>query len=45
MRRFMYDFVELFAPHLDRELVTEVLGRQNKMDRDALFEEVELPLR
>ena len=45
MRRFMYDFVELFAPHLDRELIDTALGRHNKLERAALFEEIELPVR
>lgn len=45
MRRFMYDFVELFAPHLDRELVSKAFACQNKAERDTLFEDLELPLR
>ena len=45
MRRFMFDFVELFAAHLKRELVTEVLARQNKAERDALFDGIDLPMR
>lgn len=45
MRRYMYDFVELFAPHLRRELVETALANPNKADRDALFQTLELPLR
>ncbi len=45
MRRFMYDFVELFAPQLDRELVDAVFARQNKAEREELFRDLELPLR
>lgn len=45
MRRFMYDFVELFAPHLNRDLVDATLARQNKAEREALFQDLELPVR
>lgn len=43
MRRFMFDFLELFAPHLTRELVEEVMARPNRSEREALFEGIELP--
>lgn len=43
MRRFMFDFIEAFAPHLTRELVEEAMARPNRAERDALFEGIELP--
>ena len=43
LRRFMYDFIESFAPHLDRERVDAVIAAGNRSDRAALFEDVELP--
>jgi len=45
LRRFMYDFIELFAPHLTRERVEAAFGIPNKADRDQLFKTVTLPLR
>lgn len=45
MRRFMFDFIEQFAPHLTRELVQEVLARPNRSEREALFKDLELPER
>ncbi|NJN52150.1 MAG: HTH-type transcriptional regulator CysB [Gammaproteobacteria bacterium] len=45
MRRFMYDFIELFASHLDRGLVERALACTNKVEREQLFESVQLPVR
>lgn len=44
LRRFMYDFIESFAPHLDRERVDAVIAAGNRSDRAALFEDVALPV-
>jgi len=44
MRRFMFEFITLFAPHLTREKVEEVIAAPNRMARDALFEGMDLPL-
>jgi LysR family cys regulon transcriptional activator len=44
MRRFMFDFIELFAPQLDRDRVDAVLACSNRTEREALFEGVELPV-
>ena len=44
MRRFMFDFIELFAPQLDRARVDAVLACGNRTERAALFENVELPV-
>ena len=44
MRKFMYDFIELFAPHLTRDVIEECMRLQNKNDLDQLFSNVELPL-
>ncbi len=45
MRRFMFDFIEQFAPHLTRDLVEEVMARPNRSEREALFEGLDLPER
>ncbi|HEY9036367.1 MAG TPA: HTH-type transcriptional regulator CysB [Pseudomonadales bacterium] len=44
MRGFMYDFVEMFAPHLSRELVEKAYATQSRAELDALFEGMELPV-
>lgn len=43
LRAYMYDFIELFAPHLTRELVERAAESPEQADLDALFELVELP--
>jgi LysR family transcriptional regulator, cys regulon transcriptional activator len=43
LRGFMYDFVELFAPHLNREVLDECLKQQNKAELEAYFDNFELP--
>lgn len=43
LRGFMYEFIELFAPHLTREMVSEAFNRHSKIELDELFERVELP--
>jgi LysR family cys regulon transcriptional activator len=44
MRKFMYDFVELFAPHLTPELVDKAYACQTRLELDALFTNIELPM-
>jgi LysR family cys regulon transcriptional activator len=43
LREFMYDFVELFAPHLDRDLLDTARAIRSASALDALFLDVELP--
>jgi LysR family cys regulon transcriptional activator len=44
LRGFMYDFIEEFAPHLDRATVEKAFATRSRAEFDALFEAVELPL-
>lgn len=44
LRGFMYDFIEMFAPHLTKELVEEAYARHTKAELDELFEHIELPV-
>lgn len=44
LRSFMFDFMELFAPHLNRETVEEAIGLGDKREIRALFDDVSLPL-
>lgn len=43
MRAYMYQFIERFAPHLNRELVEHAMAHTGKSDLDDLFSGVSLP--
>lgn len=43
LRGFMYEFIEAFAPHLTKEVVTEAFNRHSKVELDELFSHIELP--
>jgi len=43
LRGYMYEFIEDFAPHLSRDLVTDAFGCQNKAEMADLFSHLELP--
>jgi len=43
LRTYMYDFIELFAPHLNREIVNQARGTHNKEEVDELFQGLDLP--
>ena len=43
LRGFMYEFIELFAPHLTKSLVEEAYQRHTKQDLEELFVNMELP--
>jgi LysR family cys regulon transcriptional activator len=45
LRGYMYDFMELFAPHLTRARVEQATAASDKASAEALFESVDLPLR
>jgi LysR family transcriptional regulator, cys regulon transcriptional activator len=45
LRRYMYDFLGLLAPHLTRKLVDRANGTRSQLEVDALFDEVSLPVR
>ncbi len=44
LRGFMYDFMELFAPHLTRELIDQAFKAQTRQDVDLLFDDIVLPV-
>jgi len=44
IRGYMYEFIELFAPHLTRDLVDQCVKQSSKSDIEALFEGIELPV-
>lgn len=43
LRRYMYDFIGLFAPHLTRERIERSLQAATRAQRAALFKDLELP--
>ncbi len=45
MRRYMYDFIELFAPHLTRRVVGDAFACSNASEREAMFADMVLPVR
>jgi LysR family cys regulon transcriptional activator len=44
IRGYMYDFIEAFAPHLKKELVTQAFEHHSHQEIDALFSGIELPV-
>jgi LysR family cys regulon transcriptional activator len=43
LRAYMYDFIELFAPHLTRERVDAACAAKSKDEVESLFARVPLP--
>ena len=43
LRGYMFDFIQMFAPHLSRELIQETSFRHSKAELDDLFSGIELP--
>ena len=44
LRGYMYDFIKMFAPHLSKELVEKAYLCTSKVELEALFENIELPV-
>ena len=45
MRRYMLDFVQLFAPHITDSQIEQTRHARSQKDIDALFNDAKLPLR
>ena len=45
LRGFMYEFIQLFAPHLTRELVDQAMECHGHDELEELFRDIELPVR
>lgn len=45
LRKYMYEFLHLFAPHLTRRVVDRAQSAADPADVESLFADVELPLR
>lgn len=44
LRGYMFDFIQMFAPHLTRELVEETSYRHSRAELEDLFKDIELPV-
>jgi len=44
LRGYMYEFIEHFAPHLNRDVVKEAFQRHSRAELDELFSHLELPV-
>lgn len=44
LRGFLYDFIQLFAPHLTRDLVDHAMALRDRRAVESLFEKVPLPV-
>jgi len=45
LRGYMYDFIERFAPHLNKHVVTQAMLLKNNVEVDEMFADVKLPTR
>jgi LysR family transcriptional regulator, cys regulon transcriptional activator len=45
LRGYVYDFLQLVAPHLTRDAVDRARAAGSQADVDALFEKISLPLK
>lgn len=43
LRGFMYDFIQLFAPHLTRDLVDRAMELRDRREVEALLADIDLP--
>jgi LysR family cys regulon transcriptional activator len=43
LRGYMYEFIELFAPHLTKEIVDHAFEKHNKAELESLFSSIDLP--
>jgi LysR family cys regulon transcriptional activator len=44
IRGYMYEFIELFAPHLTREVVTQAYNCHTRAEMEEVFSSIELPV-
>ncbi|OUR59752.1 transcriptional regulator CysB [Colwellia sp. 39_35_sub15_T18] len=43
LRGYMFDFIERFAPHLTKDIVTRAMIMKNNVEVDELLKDIELP--
>lgn len=45
LRGYMYEFIELFAPHLTREVIESAFSKSNRAELEELFSGIVLPIK
>ena len=45
LRGYMFDFIERFAPHLTKNVVTQAMLLKNNVEVDELFTDIDLPIK
>ena len=45
LRGYMFDFIERFAPHLNKHVVTQAMLLKNNVEVDEMFADIKLPTR
>ena len=45
LRSYMFDFIERFAPHLNRDLITKAILLKNNTEVDEMFAHIKLPIK
>lgn len=45
LRGYMFDFIERFAPHLTKNIVTQAMLLKNNVEVDELFSDIDLPIK
>jgi len=45
LRSYMYNFIEAFAPHLDRRIVDEIMSLSSSEDQEKYFINIDIPTR
>ncbi len=45
LRSYMFDFIERFAPHLNKDLVTKAVLLKNNNEIDEMFSNIDLPFK
>ncbi len=45
IRSYMYDFIQLFLPHLTRDIVDTAIGLRSNEDIETMFKDIKLPVK
>jgi LysR family cys regulon transcriptional activator len=45
LRGYMFDFIERFAPHLNKHVVTQAMLLKNNVEVDEMFADIKLPIK
>lgn len=43
LRAYMYEFIKLFAPHLDKDIIQQSMQTKTKQELDKIFKNIALP--